>query len=165
MSLLHWKSSNSVPVSHSGNRLSPLFSLRNEINRLFDDMFSISHSPFAQPDKAVFTVPAVDISEDENGYKIQAELPGLDAKQVDVSIANGFLTIKGEKIEKNEEKSKNYIRRESSVGLFQRVIALPDSIDEEKTQATFKHGVLTIEIPRKANAETGTRKINVNDAA
>lgn len=167
MSLIHWKSGNSIPVSQlASSRFTPLFSLQDEINHLFDGMFSIPRTSLLQADKnSAINLPSVDVIEDDKGYKIQAELPGLDAKQVDISTANGFLTIKGEKKEEKEEKNTNYIRRESSFGMFQRTIALPESADDEKAQATFKNGVLTIEIPKKACAQACARKINVNDAA
>ena len=167
MNLIHLKSGSTHPSSQSStSRYAPLLTLRDEINHLFDDTFSIPRSWIAAAEKHnVIATPSVDVYETDKGYTIRAELPGLDAKQVDISSANGFLTIKGEKTAQTEEKHKNYLRRETSYGQFERIIALPEAADDEKAQATFKNGVLTIEMPKKSNAQAGIKKITVSDAS
>ncbi len=92
--------------------------------------------------------PSVDVSESKKKFTVTAELPGLEAKDVDVSIENGVLTIKGEKRREHEEKDENYHRIERSYGRFSRSFKL-DGIDEEKIKAKFKNGVLTLTLPKR----------------
>jgi HSP20 family protein len=136
-----------------------LESLRKEIDRLFDD-FGIGtwRSPFRSSffdmdpfrrAKAAFSgTPAVDVTETEKGYKVVAELPGMDEKNIEVKIANGMLTIKGEK----QEEKQDYYVRERSFGSFERTFPVPDS---------FKKGVLTVTLPKTAEAQKAEKKITV----
>jgi HSP20 family protein len=150
----------------------PLESLRQEIDRLFDD-FGIGtwRSPFRSSlfdmdpfrrAKAAFSgIPAVDVTETEKGYKVVAELPGMDEKNIEVKIANGRLTIKGEKQEEKEEDRQDYYVRERSFGSFERTFPVPDSVDLEKVDASFKKGVLTVTLPKTAEAQKAEKKITV----
>jgi HSP20 family protein len=92
--------------------------------------------------------PLVDISETDTHLIIKAELPGIDAKDVDVSITGDRLTIRGEKQQEKLEKEENCYRSERYYGAYQRVIDLPTRVEEDKTEATFKKGVLTITLPK-----------------
>jgi len=150
----------------------PLESLRQEIDRLFDD-FGIGtwRSPFRSSffdmdpfrrAKAAFSgMPAVDVTETEKGYKIVAELPGMDEKNIEVKIANGMLTIKGEKQEEKEEEKQDYYVRERSFGSFERTFQVPDGVDIEKVDASFKKGVLTVTLPKTAEALKAEKKVPV----
>jgi HSP20 family protein len=108
-----------------------------------------------------FSAPAIDMSEDEKAYKISAELPGLDAKDVDVSVSGDMLVLKGEKRQEKKEKDKNYHYSERSYGSFQRAFQLPASVDRDKLAADFSKGVLTITLPKTAEAQKPTKKIEV----
>ena len=88
-------------------------------------------------------VPAVDIAETDKAYEITAELPGMDEKNIEVKFADGVLTIRGEKKDEKEEKKKDYYLSERSYGSFQRSFQVPDGVDTDKIEATFKKGVLT----------------------
>ncbi len=150
----------------------PLEGLRQEIDRLFDD-FGIGawRSPFRSSffdmdpfrrAKAAFSgTPAVDITETEKGYKVVAELPGMDEKNVEVKIVNGMLTIKGEKREEKEEEKQDYYVRERSFGSFERAFPVPDGVDLDKVDASFKKGVLTVTLPKTAEAQKAEKKIDV----
>ena len=92
--------------------------------------------------------PRIDISETDNEYKIEAELPGINQKEIDVKIDNNILTIKGKKEDVKEEKEKNYHLRERYYGAFQRSISLPNNIEPEKIKASFENGVLNISVPK-----------------
>jgi HSP20 family protein len=150
----------------------PLESLRSEIDRLFDD-FGIGawRSPFRGPffdmdpfrrAKAAFSgMPAVDFTETEESYKVVAELPGMDEKNIEVKISNGMLTIRGEKQEEKEEEKQDYYVRERNFGSFERTFRVPDGVDLDKVDASFKKGVLTVTLPKTAEAQKAEKKITI----
>jgi HSP20 family protein len=107
------------------------------------------------------SAPAVDIVESEKAYEISAELPGMDEKNIEVHVVNGCLTIKGEKWEETEEKRKDYFLRERRFGSFERSFRLPEGVDKDKIEATFKKGVLTVTLPKSAEAQKAKKKIEV----
>jgi HSP20 family protein len=146
-------------------------SFRSEMDRLFDRfgfpslrrMFDME--PAWRPASSfTFSVPAIDMSEDEKAYKISAELPGLDAKDVDVSVSGNMLVLKGEKRQEKEEKDKNYYFSERAYGSFQRTFELPASVDRDKVAADFSKGVLTITLPKTPEAQKPQKKIEVKSA-
>jgi len=149
----------------------PFENLRREIDRLFDDFGGFGRSPFQRSffDVEPFgrgeltrtAAPAIDVSQTDKAYEITAELPGMDEKNIEVSLANGILTIKGEKQEEKEEKQKDYYMRERSFGSFQRSFQVPDGVDADKIEANFKKGVLTLSLPKSAEAQTAAKKIDV----
>ena len=96
--------------------------------------------------------------------EITTELPGMDEKNVDVSVANGALTIKGETREETEEKNKGYHLQERSFGSFERYFRAPDGVDADKIEATFKTGVLTVVLPKTAEAQRAAKKIAIKAA-
>lgn len=106
-------------------------------------------------------LPAVDVTENAKAYKVTAELPGLTEKEIEVTLANDTLTLKGEKRQEREEKGENQYLTERSYGSFQRSFPLPSSVDREKLSATFANGVLTITLPKSAEAQKQERKIEV----
>jgi len=153
----------------------PLVNLRREIDRLFDELDSgIWRSPFrrsmfdlrpiGQRELTWTMAPAMDVAETDAAYEITAELPGMDEKNVEVKLADGILTIKGEKHEEKEEKKKDYYLSERSFGSFQRSFQVPDSVDADKIDAGFKKGVLTVTLPKSAEAQKSAKKIAVKAA-
>ncbi len=150
----------------------PFDTLRDEVNRLFDDFGgSLWRSPLRRTlsdldtlwkhNGGAFAAPAVDVAEKDNAYEITAELPGLDEKNIEVSLANGGLTIKGEKKEEKEEKRKDYYLKERHYGSFERSFTLPDGVDTDKIDASFSKGVLTVKLPKKPEAIKPEKKIAV----
>lgn len=117
---------------------------------IFDDLFHELYSlPTSFLSKSGMDLsPRIDISETDGEYKIEAELPGINQKEIDVKIDNNILTIKGKKEDVKEEKEKNYHLRERYYGAFQRSISLPNNIEPEKIKARFENGVLNISIPK-----------------
>ena len=103
----------------------------------------------------------VDVRENANSMTIEAELPGLDEKDVTVTLANGILAIKGEKKREREEKDANYYLTERSFGRFERSLRLPDTIDNNKIEARFDKGVLKVTAAKKPEAAKAERKIEV----
>jgi HSP20 family protein len=150
----------------------PLESLRQGIDQLFEDFgigtwpspFRSSFfdmDPFRRAKAAFSGMPAVDVTETENGYEVVAELPGMDEKNIEVKVANGILTISGHKREEKEEKKKDYYVRERRFGSFERRFPVPDGIDLDKVEASFKKGVLTVTLPKTAEAQKAEKKITV----
>ena len=120
--------------------------------------------PFWSRESTWAAAPAVDVAETEKAYEITAELPGMDEKNIEVKFADGLLTITGEKKEEKEEKKKDYYLSERSYGSFQRSFQVPDSVDADKIEATFKKGVLTVTLPKTAAAQKAAKKIDVKAA-
>ena len=112
----------------------------------------------------VFSAPPIDMSEDDKAYKISAELPGLDAKDVEVAVSGDRLVLKGEKRQEQEEKNKNYYHSERTYGSFQRSFELPASVDRDKIAADFSKGVLTITLPKTAAMQQQQKKIEIKSA-
>ena len=108
--------------------------------------------------------PAVDVTEDENAFKITAELPGMSEKDIDVTVTGDTIVLKGEKHQEREEKDKNRYLAERSYGAFQRSFALPDGVDRDKIAAEFAKGVLTLTLPKTAEAQKQQKKIEVKPA-
>ena len=126
--------------------------LRQEMERVFDRFFEPRWDEF---EAGGAWAPKLDVSETKDAYMVKAEIPGVDQKDLSVSLQNQILTIKGEKHKEKEEKDEKYHRVERSWGEFTRAIALPGAADTEKVNATFKEGVLTITLP-KTPAAKGT---------
>ena len=148
-------------------------SFRSEMDRLFDRVGSGFGFPTlrrmfdiepAWRSSFSFSMPAIDMSEDEEAYKISAELPGIDAKDIDVSPSGDMLVLKGEKRQEKEEKDKNYHFSERACGSFQRAFDLPTSVDRNKVAADFAKGVLTITLPKTAEAQKPQKKIDIKSA-
>jgi len=148
----------SVPVRREEEK--PFALLRREIDSLFDNFFrGFDIEPF-ESRMGAFT-PQVDVTENDKEIKISAELPGMDERDIDVSLQNDMLTIKGEKKEEKEDKGKDYYRMERSYGSFIRTIPLPVEVETDKVEAKFKKGVLSITLPKTAKAVAETKKIAV----
>ena len=158
-------------------------SLRNEVDRVFD-RFTENFLPAAWRGNGAFdafwppafrqlltpreagqsfdlAMPRVDIAEVEGGYKITAELPGLDEKEVEIALADGVLTIKGEKKAEKDETVKNRHVTERYYGAFQRGFSLPADVDQSGISASCAKGVLTVTLPRSANARPAAKKIEI----
>lgn len=105
--------------------------------------------------------PKIDVSETDKEVLVTAEIPGATEKDVEVTLTKDSLTIHGEKKVEREEKKKNYYRMERSYGSFRRLIALPCEVDETKVEAVFQNGVLKVTLPKTAEVQKSTRKIEV----
>ena len=138
----------------------PIMSLQREMNRLFDDFFGRDF--FVEPFRGMGEWrPAMDVAETDNAVVVKAELPGLEAKDVEVSLNGDILTVKGEKKEEKEEKTKSFHRVERHYGSFERSIRLPAPVKPDKVEATFKNGVLTVELPKTEESKAKSVKIKV----
>jgi HSP20 family protein len=106
-------------------------------------------------------VPAVDLVEEDTDFRLTAEMPGMTEKDIDVTVSGDMVTIKGEKREEKKEKTKNYFFSERRYGSVQRSLALPAGVDRDKINAAFKNGVLTVTLPKTAEAVKQQKKIDV----
>jgi HSP20 family protein len=155
-----------IPSGNGGTRTisaaNPFGFLHREIDRLFDD-FTRGLDVGGQGQ--VNLVPSIDVSETDKAIAITAEMPGLERKDVEISVEDDVLTIRGEKKVESEQddKNKNYHLTERSYGVFYRVLQLPPGVDPSKIQATMSNGVLKITIPKPARSEA--KKIEVKEAA
>src|SRR6185503_15331134 len=143
-----------------GTDVNPFFTLHREMNRMFDDVFrGFDLAPFGSTRTLDgLGWPQIDIDETDKEVRITAELPGLDEKDVSLEIANGVLSISGEKKSESEDKSRRFSER--YYGRFERRIPLVD-VEEDKVSAAFKNGVLTITAPKAAEAKN-VRRIAIN---
>jgi HSP20 family protein len=147
-------------------------SFRSDMDRLFDRVargFGLPSLPsmadFEPPWRSVgLSAPPIDLSEDDKAYKISAELPGLDAKDVEVSVSGDRLVLKGEKRQEREEKNKNYYHSERNYGSFQRSFELPASVDHDRISVDFSKGVLTITLPKSVAMQKQQKKIEIKSA-
>ena len=139
----------------------PVFSLQRDVNRIFDDFWKRFDQPFGAFGRWDANGPPTDIAETESALEVSVELPGIDQKDVDVSMMDSALTIKEEKKSEQEESKKGYHLLERSYGSFYRSIPLPSGVDTDKANAQFKNGVLTVTVPKTKEALSRVRKIEV----
>jgi HSP20 family protein len=142
----------------------PFRDFQRQMNRLFEDFFG--GFPLAERIRepewapAAFT-PRVDVSETDTEVKVSAELPGMDEKDITVELQDDILTLRGEKKTEQEEKGKNWTRREQSWGSFHRAIALPAGVDAGKAKATFKKGLLTFSAPKRPEEQAHRKTVPI----
>ncbi|MYF99084.1 Hsp20/alpha crystallin family protein [Candidatus Poribacteria bacterium] len=137
-----------------------LFNLHNEMGRLFGDLLS-SQENDVDTENASW-IPTVDISESENTYEIHAELPGVTENDVNISVTDNLLTIKGEKQVQENTDNKNYHRVERRYGSFKRSFTLPRLVNTSEIKAGFKDGILSLTIPKAEEAKPKEIQISVN---
>ncbi|MBT8489461.1 MAG: Hsp20/alpha crystallin family protein [Deltaproteobacteria bacterium] len=135
-------------------RTSVMLPVRDMFDRFFDDE---RVGNILSEDKSF--VPAFDISESDTEYSVVAEMPGIDEKDLDVMLTDGILTIKGEKKQETDEKIETYHRIERRYGSFQRSFRVPDGVQSDKIDATYKDGILKLLIPKSETSEA--KKIEI----
>jgi HSP20 family protein len=146
MSLIPWRNK---PREGERNELSPLVALRGEMDRLFE---SFLRRPLDSLDWPLFGLdkwsPAIDVEETDKELTVRAELPGIDPKDLDVSVTENQLVLRGEKKESSEKKEKGFYHSETRYGSFHRSIPLPDGVNTENVDAQFTNGVLTLKLQK-----------------
>lgn len=160
--LIPWGRDRNEVARQQGDGDNPLLNLQRDINRVFDDFWSrFDRSTGASNGLLSVTGPRTDVTETDEAVEVSVELPGMDEKDIDVSLSDDVLTIRGEKKAEREEKKKGYYLAERSYGSFYRSIPLPPGVDPEKAEAQFKKGVLTVSLPKTPEAQAKVRKIEV----
>ena len=137
--------------------------LHHNLDRMFANAWS-GPSLLRETRTTRDVVPKLDVSEDDKAFNVAVELPGMDEKDVAVSVADRVLTIRGEKKEDKETKDKEVYRRERAYGSFRRVMELPADVDAERIEAAFRKGVLTISLPKSKEAQAKVKQIPVKAA-
>ncbi|QQP89318.1 Hsp20/alpha crystallin family protein [Skermanella sp. TT6] len=158
----------------AGRARHPLLSLRDEIDRLFDDFSAgmmrspfrarlMDFEPFRRFESALSgAVPTAEIAEKEKEYVVTLELPGIDQKDVEISVSGRMMTVKGEKREEKEETEKQLHLSERRYGSFHRSFPIPETVDQDRIAAAMKDGVLTVTLPKTEAAARPARKIEVS---
>lgn len=138
----------------------PTIRNRNDVPSIFDDLFNRDFmSDFVNAER---NTPAVNVTEEKDKYKIEVAAPGLKKKDFNVNLEDNILTISSEKEDKDEEKDKNYMRKEFHYSSFSRSFTLPENVKAEEINATHNDGVLTVEVPKKeATKAKPSRQIEI----
>ncbi len=137
------------------NRANRFNTLNRELSRFFDDRYPFAASAFEDER----WTPSVDVSETADGFRVVADVPGVDPSDMEISLHNGVLTIKGERSTTNDISEQNFTRRERTHGSFVRQFNLPDSADEETVSAKSVNGVLEITIPKAKKTQPISVKV------
>jgi len=164
-----------------GALVEEIFNIQNDIGREVSNMAKDNNGRFLRPfgwgrfpisdffeemipDRMEYMgvkMPPVDIYQDANEVIVKAQIPGLKRDQLEISVDDDSITLKGEKKEEHEEKGKEYYRKEISAGSFQRTTPLPAKVMPQKAQASFEDGILTIKLPKSAKGKTKTVKVKI----
>lgn len=135
-----------------------LTELRNEMDRIFESFFGERFPTFKDE---ISLTPAIEVSETDNEIIVKAAVPGVDKKDLNISILNNNLIIKGEVKREKEEKKKNYYKQEIAYGSFSRTIPLPAEVKVDEIKANMKNGVVTITVPKAEKAKAKEITIDV----
>jgi HSP20 family protein len=154
--LIPWRNRNSVSVN---TRRDPFLALHEEMNRWFDDFARGFDLPTLRSDRGLGW-PSIEVREDDKRYCVEAELPGMEEKDIEVTLLDNVLRIRGEKRHEEEDAKRQYSER--YFGQFERRIVLDGEVDSDKVKAKFKNGVLKIEIPKAPEAQSRVKRIAVS---
>lgn len=166
--LIPWRKKE-TNVARANDQEDQIATLQRRMNNMFEDFFAdfgglLGERPFhvmKTADNPWFESPNFEVSETDEEFRVKAELPGLDEKDIEVNVERDTVTIRGEKRREQEEKKRNYHLSEVSYGQFSRTFALPDGVDREKAKAQFKKGVLTLTLPKTEQAKTERKRIEI----
>ncbi|WP_151119902.1 Hsp20/alpha crystallin family protein [Hypericibacter adhaerens] len=162
--LIPWNRNGSrAPVLFRDEPTSPFLSLHREVNRLFDETFRSFDVPSLFGPSLFGRLPAwpnLELAETDKELRVTAELPGLDEKDVELLLADGVLTIRGEKRAELDDRERQFSER--FYGRFERQIPLGIEIEADKVEASFKNGLLTVTLPKSMAAETRAKRIAIN---
>lgn len=146
--------------------MNPFASIQKEVDRALSGFYDIFEArPFDLKEFENLSIaPSMDLIEDEQSYKLEVEMPGMDEKDITIALNDNILTIHGEKSTSKKDERKNYIAREINYGRYERSISLPQAADGDKATASFKKGMLWITIPKKAGRRGNGHHIKIEKA-
>jgi HSP20 family protein len=162
-----------IPAAQAPAAASPFDTLQREVDRLFDAFHPVgswqpsrwpSSEPTAPRPEAWQAAPAMNMVETDAGFELTAELPGLDERDVEITLSNGNLTIRGEKKEERKEQRGAYHLSERRFGAFHRSFRIPEGVDADSIEASLGKGVLTLTMPKSPTAKPSERRIDVKAA-
>ena len=159
--LVPWGRNNDrAPSLFRGSDRDPFLALHRQVNRLFDDAFRSFDMPFGSTPGWATSWPNVEIADTDKEVQVVAEVPGLEEKDIEVLLEDGMLVLRGEKNAEHEDKDRRFSER--FYGHFERRIPLGYEIEEDKVNAAFKNGVLTVTLPKTAQAQSKAKRIAIN---
>jgi len=159
--LIPWgRSRSSVPGTIQKEEANPFLTLHREMNRLFDDVFDRFDSGMPSMFGRMPSWPSIEVTASEREVCIAAELPGLEEKDIELLVDDDVLTIRGEKRAETADKDRRFSER--YYGRFERVIPLPFEVQEDKAEASFKNGVLSVTLPKSPKAQEKAKRIAIN---
>jgi HSP20 family protein len=159
--VIPWRDKSQVPANRE-DFYDPFVTFRREVDRMFDDFFSGVGARATQHWGGGFgVVPTVDVTDAEKEMVVTAELPGLDEKDFEVTLSGDVLTIKGEKKEETENRNGGAYYVERRFGSFSRSVRLPFTVEDGQIDAKYDKGVLTVRVPKPAEAQRPVRRIEV----
>jgi HSP20 family protein len=160
--LIPWTGSRRGGALRQGS--DPMRALQSDLNRIFEDFFRSFDMPgFGASDQALAGVrmPDVDMQDTGKAIEVRAELPGMNEEDIELSVSDGALVIRGEKKEERRKEEQGYMLRERTFGRVERVVPLPEGINPDGAQASFRNGVLTVTIPKTEQARASVKHIGV----
>lgn len=148
----------------TGQIMNPFLTIQKELDKALNGFYDLFEAkPFnLQEFENLNIAPRMDLIEDEKSYKLEVEMPGMDEKDITVSVNDNILTIQGAKSTSQKDERKNYIAREISYGRYERSITLPQAADCDKVSASFKKGILCVTISKKAGSKGNRRQIKID---
>ena len=153
------------PACENGQSGNPLVSLQRDINQLFEDFWHKVDTGWNGGGTLVgMSGPSTDVTETDKSVNVSVELPGMTEKDIDISVSDNAITIRGEKKVEHEEERKGIYMSERHYGSFYRTVPLPAGVDPDKAEATFKNGVLTVTLPKTDEALANMKRIPVKAA-
>lgn len=160
MSLIPWGRSTPIHIERSRH---PFSTLQNELDKVMQGLPNFFETPFSSKThcEGLFLCPAVNVVEDKETFKAEFEMPGMDETDIKVTVANGVLTVKGEKEVSSKNGDKNYTLREIRYGSYERSMQLPEYVDADKAAATFKKGMLWVTLPKKDKNAKSERDLKI----
>ncbi len=157
--LIPWARKDQAPESKSGED-NPIANLQRDMNSVFENFWNrVGHFEWPWSGEAKSDV----VETENNNIEVSIELPGMDMKDIEVTVSDDLLTVKGEKKVERQEEKKGYYLSERSYGAIYRTIPLPPGVDGEKAEASFKNGVLTIKLPQTPEAQAKVKRIEVKN--
>lgn len=147
--------------------MSPFFQMHKAVDEAMKNFYHMFEAPEFSFERLenLSIFPAMDLVEANDHYTFEFEMPGMGEEDINVSVNENRLTVKGEKSSSKQHKDKNFISREIRYGSYERSIDLPPSVDAEKATASFKKGMLWVKIPKKAGSKSASRKVKVEKAS
>jgi len=162
---LDFNHKHAIPVPRSQEQLlSPFFNFQQEFDNLFQNFYR--SLPFSAAEFHNLSIsPSIDIVEDENSFKVEAEMPGIDENDIKVTIDDNVLNIKACKKTSKKDEGKNYVMREIGYGSYERNIPLPENVDVDKAESTFKKGMLWVTLPKKPIDKSKVRELEIKKSS
>lgn len=159
--LIPWNRGKPIPSIYRGDDMDPFLSLHRNLNRMVDEAFRGFDMPaFGQMMTRSGTWPTVEVSENEKEIRVIAEVPGLEEKDIEVTLDDGVLAIRGERKSETEDKDRQFSER--YYGRFERRLALGHEVEEDKVDAKFDNGVLSVTLPKTAKAQASAKRIAIH---